>query len=347
MLRRWTSPRHALPVLASVLVAGCSAILSIPESIDYGPVAAPRDGGPGVGARDGEAVEAGPPIAAARGPKCDGLAPMCGVQADQDCCGSSVVEGGEFSRLYDVAGGPFVDPTFVATVSSFKLDTYEVTVGRFRPFVVAYPASLPKPGDGKNPGDPTDPGWNAAWNAAMRRPTSDCESVATWTQTPTVDDNLPINCVSWFEAFAFCIWDGGRLPTEAEWNYAAVGGSEQRAYPWSVPPTDLTLDRMRAVYRALEPVHVGSAPAGRGRFGQLDLAGNVAEWIVDCSDGPSPLLMPCHDCAIRSANAVLCGIRGGSWSDEGSSVALRGSNRFGLDPQRRVSGLGFRCARPL
>lgn len=181
-------------------------------------------------------------------PSCRGGAgTSCVVAGATSCCDTASVPGGTFHRR-NAAGSP-------ATVSPFDLDKYEVTVGRMRAFVAAGGVTKlapPATGAGALPKVPGS-GWNPAWNvllpadvpalhASFARPS------ATWTDQAGANENLPINNVTWFIALAFCAWDGGRLPTYAEMNFASAGGSEQRAYPWSVPPTDQTITRMRAAY---------------------------------------------------------------------------------------------------
>lgn len=162
-----------------------------------------------------------------------------------NCCESLPVQGGTFNRNNDSSKA--------ATVSSFKLDKYEVTVGRFRAFVEAGEGTLAKPpatGSGAHP-KIANSGWNVEWNEASKdllpANRAALETVlagGTATATPGANENRPITNVTWFMAFAFCAWDGGRLPTNAEWNYAAAGGSEQRLYPW----TGTTIDESYASY---------------------------------------------------------------------------------------------------
>jgi sulfatase modifying factor 1 len=112
-------------------------------------------------------------------------------------------------------------------------------------------------------------------------------------------ENLPIHCENWWEAYAFCIWDGGFLPSAAEWEYVAVGGSEQGEYPWgSVDPGVANQyaiygDDGLCYYPTLGPctgltniAPVGTTKLGAGRWGQLDLAGNVEEWTSDWAGTP-------------------------------------------------------------
>jgi hypothetical protein len=175
----------------------------------------------------------------------------CG-SAGENCCTSLEVAGGTFYRTYTNGGcGPTgeADP---ATVSGFRLDKYEVTVGRFRQFVQAWNGGdgwLPAAGSGKhvhlarglglinvaNPGT-YETGWVALDDSSIAPTTTNlgtCGAASTWTDAVGPQERLPIDCVNWYEAYAFCIWDGGFLPSEAEWEYAASGGREQREYPWA------------------------------------------------------------------------------------------------------------------
>lgn len=289
-------------------------------------------------------------------PSCRDLDVLCGTAASaRDCCATSEISGGSFLRSYDkIAGAGWDDPGSPATIATFRLDVYEVTVGRFRRFVEQY-ASGWSSGDGAVLITPTESGWREEWSAFLPRdsaalmlalescaaPGSLAPTGSTWTAIPDMNEALPINCVTWYEAVAFCAWDGGRLPTEAEWNYAAAGGAEARVYPW--PSTELTeIDTNHAVYDGpIAPV--GSKSLGQGRFGQADLAGNVWEWTMDWYR--APYRTPCDNCAELTQEPGMVGrvLRGGGYYN--MPAYLRAAERGNAVPSARDPGYGFRCAR--
>ncbi|XYI04215.1 formylglycine-generating enzyme family protein [Sorangium sp. So ce1128] len=269
---------------------------------------------------------------------------MCGPESTS-CCDSRLVPGGAFRET---------------TVSSFLLDTYEVTVGRFRAFVEAgqgTQASAPEVGAGQHPKIPGS-GWSADWKGWLEEDTAalkaalSCRSAcepATWTDEVGPNEDLPINYITWSEAFAFCVWDGGRLPTTAELNYAAAGGDEEREYPWGegLDPSYASYDCLGdgSPARECAPsdiLPVGSKPAGAGRWGHQDLSGNMAEFTRDWS-GQRPV--PCVDCAIleRPSEGAYLLTHGGNYQQ---SEAYQGAAHSGnYRSPGREPGVGVRCAR--
>ncbi|MBN1606484.1 MAG: formylglycine-generating enzyme family protein [Polyangiaceae bacterium] len=284
---------------------------------------------------------------------------VCGAQ-NTTCCESLLVEGGSYNR------SPGESPAYPATVASFCLDKYEVTVGRFRRFLSDYDTwhgdqNNPRAGAGEHPSVGVGSGWDAAWDGLLPTNAEAFEDsdhlghsstnryVSTWRDDEGTADaeNLPINYVSWYEAFAFCLWDGGRLPTEAEWQYAAQGGNEDREYPWrgsDVGPTFAVYDCMgdeEAGCADADVLPVGSRPAGDGRWKQSDLAGSMREWILDRYTVPYPH-SECNNCA-NLTDGLLRAHRSGAW-DYGSDP-LAAAYRNGGAPTGRVTSLGVRCAR--
>jgi formylglycine-generating enzyme required for sulfatase activity len=332
---------------------------------DAGPDMA--SGGTGGNGGTGGTVGAAGATGSATPPSCLGLAATCGPSGNEYCCTSLLVPGGTFYRNYD--GVSFTDMRFPATVSDFFLDKYEITVGRFRQFVNSgkgTQANPPSSGDGAHPLI-TGSGWDTAWNANLPSNTQALlaampysSTLQTWTETIGESESRPINYIGWYLASAFCSWDGGRLPTDAEWNYAAAGGSEQRVYPWSSPPTSMTIDPSYASYyvdnacmgdgvadcKVSDNIVVGSKPVGNGKWGQSDLSGNVAEWTFDWY--LFDYIMPCIDCA-RIADAGFGRVlRGGHLGL--SSLEIRAVHREGLNPLYRSGRyssdiIGARCAR--
>lgn len=276
-------------------------------------------------------------------PSCSGLGNhLCANSTS--CCEAHEVPGGAFIRSYDA--GDYSDPTFTATVSPFIMDRYEVTVGRMQSFVAAYPGLQFNASDGKAAHIAEDSGWRAAYplplTAAALKTQLSCPST-TWTEQLNGDINLPINCVNFYLAYAFCIWDGGRLPTEAEWNFAAAGGAQQRVYPWLAPPDTVANVDANAFFGQVDglPIDVGARPGGDGRWHQSDLAGNLAEWNLDFSANPYTSTA-CHDC-MNTDSAPTRVLRGGAYTYDADSIKV--SARDNQAPDQSFFLNGFRCVR--
>lgn len=280
----------------------------------------------------------------------------------EGCCGTLPVPGVTYEMGDN--GGPIGSdwPQHTVTVSGFSLEKYEVPVGRFRVFADQYTGAAPAVGAGAHPLIPNS-GWQAGWEAFLPADRAaldaelDCNNsgnlgVGTWTPTPGDNESLPLNCVSWQVAFAFCAWDGGRLPTEAEWEAAATGGEEDREYPWGdalLPDGEAAAayggcyDGDCSEVTSEDVAPVGSFENGRGRWGHYDLAGNVAEWCLDyrdtqwyVTDGAN-----CNDCANLVGPPPDRVIRGGYYGSSPERIATY--RRAGTN--RGFVNTGFRCAR--
>jgi len=193
-------------------------------------------------------------------------------------------------------------------------------------------------------------------NAGVCRPPKETRSDnrAEYFGNPEFRD-YPVIYVTWFDANAYCEWAERRLPTEAEWEYAARG-ADKRNYPWGdEPPHEYNSNSLNIVG---DTTRVGSYAEGASPFGVLDMAGNVWEWVADRYQpnyySKSPLENPQGPFGEEVFNTLRV-FRGGSFQEDG--VFLRSANRNFIegpnpkaDPKdeayygKSSNRIGFRCA---
>lgn len=193
------------------------------------------------------------------------------------------------------------------------------------------------------------PWWRQVFGADWSRPDG---PHSTW------DDrgDHPVVHVSWFDAAAYCRWVGGRLPTEAEWEFAARGGHAQRRFPWG--------DELTPGGRHLANVWQGTFPAENtvddgwygtapvrsyeaNGFGLFDVVGNVWEWTADWFG--TTHTMPAPTGIVENPTGPRSGtnraMRGGSYLCHASYCnRYRLSARSSVSPESTTGHLGFRCA---
>ncbi len=272
--------------------------------------------------------------------------PSCPVPSERGC-GAVAIPGGTFTMGGDPGANYDTPAAGTITVGGFALDSYEVTVSRFRRFWAAgHPAA---------PATVTYPGGTVTTGGGVTEP--DTSTYCTWSEVAGSLEAHPINCVDSYTAQSFCVWDGGRLPTEAEWEYAARGTSAgglapERFFPWGNTPPSATCDLAEwdgcPADDCTGTKRVGSFAPSAGLY---DLAGNVWEWTADwyadytdptCWNGGSRADPVCNNSSAAGYRAV----RGGSWVV--TSVAyLRSASRGNGTASSRVYNVyvGFRCAR--
>ncbi|MCX6065641.1 MAG: SUMF1/EgtB/PvdO family nonheme iron enzyme [Chloroflexi bacterium] len=238
------------------------------------------------------------------------------------------VPGGKFQMGgFDGDAQKDEHPAHAVTLSPFWIDKLEVTNGMFQLCVQAGACQPPRE--------------------------LKSESRANYYANKEFAD-YPVIYVSWKDATNYCQWAGRRLPTEAEWEYAARGNADYRRFPWGDQSPDNSLANYD--YQSRDTSRVGSFPKGASPFGALDMAGNVWEWVADYFNaeyynqtGEQNPTGP------NGKDGGQKGIRGGSWAD--GFKEIRVSNRgFAQSPDLTAdsksaaylgdanSRTGFRCA---
>lgn len=278
------------------------------------------------------------------------MALLLSCQASETPIGMVLIPGGVF-MMGDANGQDMEKPVHEVEVASFYMDTHEVTIEEFRAFVddTGYVTDAEKK-DGCY-----------IWNGEE------------WEKTEGINwrfdelgnkhkadkKNHPVTHLSWNDADAYAQWVGKRLPTEAEWEYAARGGSRGYRYAWGNEPlgqevvanlSDENLVKVVTSWpysKGYDDGYTFSSPVGSfapNAFGLYDMAGNAWEWCADYFDEAyyrrSPRRNPRNDDA--NEQRVL---RGNSW--DGRPGLLRCSRRTSDAQSNSYVETGFRCAKDI
>ncbi|RPH94666.1 T9SS C-terminal target domain-containing protein, partial [candidate division KSB1 bacterium] len=210
---------------------------------------------------------------------------------------------------------PYSLPIHTVHVPAFYIDIYEVTNAQYKVFC-----------DATGRAYPLVPAFDAP------------DYVVT---NPTYA-NYPVVMVSWDDAKAYAAWRGARLPTEAEWERAAKGNTDNRQWPWGDTWVAGNANGSQSSDGYTNTSPVGHFPNGVSPVGCFDMAGNVMEWCEDdwhASYDGAPTNGSAWIDTPRASNRVL---RGGSWS--APDTFLRCGYRWNYSPTVRRFMYGFRCA---
>jgi len=271
-----------------------------------------------------------PPGTKLAGGKCVSTCPADKTLVEGKCVDASDKLPVDAGKTVQIAAGNFTagstdsshgraDPVHKVTLSTFSIDKYEVSVEEYDKCVKSGICSKPQGVE-----------YGCNYPNAKRRA-------------------HPMNCVTWNEAQTFCDWRGMRLPTEAEWEYAARG-AKSSVYPWGdTPPTCKTA---AMTYSSNDPKSpscggntsvIGSHGDGKSPFGVHDLAGNVEEWIWDEYGYYKPNVSEMTEPGgpINGTDHV---VKGGAYDLAGAKV-FAAARRISAEPGARHVWLGFRCAK--
>jgi formylglycine-generating enzyme required for sulfatase activity len=277
----------------------------------------------------------------------------CSSAAPDELPGMVYIEGGRFA-MGTGEGFPFEGPVHEVTLEGFYLDRTEVTNEQFRAFVEAtgYQTESERQGS-SGVFDPAARDWKLVDGADWRHPAGPGSGSGPGSG---IEDKLdyPVIHVSWDDAAAYAKWAGKRLPTEAEWEFAARGRLQEATYAWGEELTPQGLHRAN-IWQGRFPVQDneqdgfgGVAPVKKfppNGYGLYDIAGNVWEWVADWYAPDYYRESPGHNPPGPASGREKVQ-RGGSWlcSDnycQGYRVAAR--QKTARDSA--LNNLGFRCAR--